>query len=147
MHSLHTYTYRTDTTGFSCFYRFWYFTHPLDLPGIYGGFSLSTSFRFHWLRSLAQWTNWMHFSFYYIKPNQFVICSCWWLMLLLDYCFLRHFSLRILILWIALTWLICCSSATICMCICLCLCFIVWVCWGLFCMIWSFIAVRRAIEQ
>lgn len=104
------------------------------------------------LASLPRTVNWMHFSFYYIKPNQFVISSCRCLMLLLDCCFLRHFSLnttaRILIFSIALTWLICCGSATICMCIspwvylyCICLC----VCWGHFCMIWPFIAVHRAV--
>lgn len=73
------------------------------------------------LASLPRTVNWMHFSFYYIKPNQFVISSCRCLMLLLDCCFLRDFSLnttaRILIFSIALTWLICCGSATICMCI------------------------------
>lgn len=73
------------------------------------------------LASLPRTVNWMHFSFYYIKPNQFVISSCRCLMLLLDCCFLRHFSLnttaRILIFSIPLTWLICCGSATICMCI------------------------------
>lgn len=104
----------TDTTGFSCFYRFWYISHPLDLPGIYVGFSLSTKFRIPWT------VNQMHFSFYFIKPNQFVICSCrCLLLLLLDCCFLRHCSLnttaRILIFSIALTWLICCGSATICL--------------------------------
>lgn len=146
MHCTHTWTYRDRHDWIFVFLSILvYFT------------SIRSTWHLCWLQFINQipnprTVNWMHFSFYFIKPNQFVICSCrCLLLLLLDCCFLRHFSLnttaRILIFSIALTWLICCGSATICKCISLWVCSTVnvYVCWGHFCMTWPFIAVHRAV--